>query len=371
MSANTLFLRLEGPLQAWGSHEAKFVIRRIMEAPTKSGVIGLLLCALGISREAARGEWLAKLSALRMGVRVDRPGMRWWDYHTVGAGMKMRIASGGSRLGAMLTRREYMCDACYLVALQGEPELMAQLAAALHKPAWTLYLGRKCCVPSMPVFSNKILPCSSHNTTLDALKSVPLFPRHQKEAIADSVVCFLDWIPASKSDTAPADAQIWYDVPTSLDPPAHEPRFVIRQTLSVGVEGEQRISEMQKRKGAQSPPRPRADYGNTEYRTTRAKRLDTDKHLCVFCKSFGTTVQHITYRHAGGEEKSEELRTLCRLCHDAVTMIEYGENMGMDRIDPTDPRWRAEIIETRQRIIAQRSLETRRRKLAAMPEEIE
>ena len=36
MSANTLFLRLEGPLQAWGDHESKFVIRRTAEAPTKS-----------------------------------------------------------------------------------------------------------------------------------------------------------------------------------------------------------------------------------------------------------------------------------------------------------------------------------------------
>ncbi|MGH9433413.1 MAG: CRISPR-associated protein Cas5, partial [Terriglobia bacterium] len=44
MSANTLFLRLEGPLQSWGDQQSKFVIRRTAEAPTKSGVIGML-CA--------------------------------------------------------------------------------------------------------------------------------------------------------------------------------------------------------------------------------------------------------------------------------------------------------------------------------------
>ena len=127
MSANTLFLRLEGPMQAWGVQESKFVIRRTAEAPTKSGVIGMLCAALGVSRPDAAVEWLPKLSALRMGVRIDRSGVRWWDYHTVGARMEMRIAEGEGKTkpGAMLTRREYLCDASFLVALQGEPGLIA------------------------------------------------------------------------------------------------------------------------------------------------------------------------------------------------------------------------------------------------------
>lgn len=76
MNANTLFLRLEGPMQAWGNHESKFAIRRIYEAPTKSGVSGLLCAALGVSRQQADKEWLAKLRPLRMGVRIDAPGFR-------------------------------------------------------------------------------------------------------------------------------------------------------------------------------------------------------------------------------------------------------------------------------------------------------
>ena len=61
--ANTLFLRLEGPLQAWGD-TSKFVIRRTMDAPTKSGVLGLLCCAMGLSREKAR-ERLPELNGWR------------------------------------------------------------------------------------------------------------------------------------------------------------------------------------------------------------------------------------------------------------------------------------------------------------------
>ena len=97
--------------------------------------------------------------------------------------------------------------------------------------------------------------------------------------------------------------------------------------------------------------------------------MKEDYGLCVFCKAPASTVQHITYRRAGGEETQDDLRSLCRLCHDAVTMIEYGLGMGLDRINPEDPQWRGEIIRKRQEIIRFRSLETRRRRLS--PEEVE
>lgn len=152
MNANTLLIRLEGPLQSWGCHESKFVVRRTREAPTKSGVMGMLCAALGILRPDARCS-LAELNELRMGVRIDRPGVRWWDYHTVGAGMQMRIAEGETKTkpGAMLTRREYLCDASFLVALQGNPKLIERLHGALLRPVWPIYLGRKFCPPSLPL----------------------------------------------------------------------------------------------------------------------------------------------------------------------------------------------------------------------------
>ena len=75
-------------------------------------------------------------------------------YHTVGAGMPMRTAEGGTKPGAMLTRREYLCDASFLIALQGEPALIAELEAAIKAPKWILYLGRKSCPPSRPLLEH-------------------------------------------------------------------------------------------------------------------------------------------------------------------------------------------------------------------------
>ncbi|MFH1737511.1 MAG: type I-E CRISPR-associated protein Cas5/CasD [bacterium] len=368
MSANTLYLRLEGPLQSWGDQQSKFVIRRTCEAPTKSGVIGMLCAALGVPRSEAAVEWLPKLAALLMGVRIDSPGVRWWDYHTVGAGMRMRIAEGEgkTRRGAMLTRREYLCDASFLVSLRGEPALINELAKAVENPHWTLYLGRKACIPSRPLLEHP--PCDFPDL-LSALKALPFRKRLKGDKNPATVDCLLDWAPTPEQPEAPDDALIWYDVPMTFEPPSHAPRFVVRKVLSVGTDAGILVEDKPAQNRTPFPPRPRANYGNTEYKNRRKERLDDDHHLCVFCKSPATTVQHITYRRAGGDETRDDLRSLCRLCHDAVTMIEYGLGMGMDRINPEDPQWRKQIIEKRDEITKFRSLETRRRKLAA--EEVE
>ncbi|HUT56820.1 MAG TPA: HNH endonuclease, partial [Phycisphaerae bacterium] len=204
---------------------------------------------------------------------------------------------------------------------------------------------------------------------LSAITSVQYRRRLYKDKPPQAVDCLLDWAPTPEQPVAPDDALIWYDVPVTFDPPAHAPRFVIRKTLSVGADGEVSIAGNPAQNYTPSPQRPRADYGNTEYQKRRKERLDHDHSLCVFCKSPATTVQHVTYRHAGGNESINELRSLCRLCHDAVTMIEYGLGMGLDRINPEEKRWREKIMEKRAEIINFRSLETRRRRLAA--EEVE
>jgi CRISPR-associated protein Cas5/CasD subtype I-E len=303
-----------------------------------------------------------------MGVRIDRAGVRWWDYHTVGAGMEMRIAEGEGKTkpGALLSRREFLCDASFLVGLQGEAALIADLHAAVQKPKWTLYLGRKCCPPSRPLLEGAPTTHSSMNS---ALASVPWRPRLKGDMAPASVECLIDWEPTPSEPNAPTDALVWYDVPLTLEPPSHRARFVIQSHMRVGDDGEVPVSNEPAQRRVPAPVRPRADYSNSEYRKIRLERLTRDRFLCVFCKLPATTVQHVTYRHAGGDERIDELRSLCRLCHDAVTMIEYGLGMGMDRINPEDPQWRQTIIDKRAEIVRFRSLETRRRKLSA--EEVE
>jgi CRISPR-associated Cas5-like protein len=368
-----LFLRLEGPLQAWGD-TSKFVIRRSMDAPTKSGVLGLICCAMELSRQAARGE-LSELNKLAMGVRVDRPGTRWWDYHTVGAGIGLLTAEGNLKAeakGTLVSRREYLSDASFLVALQGDEKLIDKVRAALAKPKWTLFLGRKSCPPAAPIlvkvkegdgWSNP-MPCDKLSTALGIPPWQPRLKNIDNSPPPDGLTCLIEWRTSIDQPFAPDDAEVWYDTPVSFEPPVHEPRLVIRDSVPAKEGGATQ-------RAVPSPSRPRADYGNSEYKKRRLIRIDSDHGLCVFCKNPAQTVQHITYRNAGGNEKQEDLRSLCRLCHDACTMLEYGMGMGLDRINPEEPCWRERIIQKREEIIKFRSMATRKRKFEPEPEEVE
>lgn len=181
---NTLLLRLEGPLQSWGLR-ARWEDRDTASEPTKSGVIGLLGCTLGLRRDDDRLRQLSE--ALRMGVRVERAGSLLVDYHTTGGGyLKASDELKGTRyadepyVGGVLStdapnkegryqvkitqssktpetdvsRRAYLMDAAFLVALQsGDAALIGELAAAVQSPVWPPFLGRKACVPTAPLFA--------------------------------------------------------------------------------------------------------------------------------------------------------------------------------------------------------------------------
>ncbi|HMQ32558.1 MAG TPA: type I-E CRISPR-associated protein Cas5/CasD [Chloroflexaceae bacterium] len=201
---NTLFLRLEGPLQAWGLR-ARWGERDTADAPTKSGVVGLLGCALGLRRDDSERRALS--DALRLGVRVDLPGTRLRDYHTTGGGrfgetvhrggsrfhsdpyaggvlsaevdakgrIKVKINAGTKEPETDVSERHYLADASFLAALQGPPDLIASLAAAVQNPVWPCFLGRKACVPATPLFEG--VGQHEEGDLLEALAARPFSPR--------------------------------------------------------------------------------------------------------------------------------------------------------------------------------------------------
>lgn len=141
----TLLLRLQGPMQSWGT-TSRFDERDTQLEPSKSGVLGLVCAALGRDRS----EPLEDLSALRMGVRVDREGVPMRDYHTATG---VLIASGKADMGrTVVSPRYYLSDAVFLVGLEGERIVVERIHMALKQPVWPLALGRKSFVPSMPIY---------------------------------------------------------------------------------------------------------------------------------------------------------------------------------------------------------------------------
>ena len=133
-----LLLTLAGPMQAWGS-QSRWTTRATDDAPTKSGVIGLLAAARGLRR----ADPLEDLLQLRFGVRIDQPGELLRDFQTA------RTLDGSQSMP--LSYRYYRADARYLVGLEGEHELLSTIAESLRRPVYPLYLGRRSCPPAEPL----------------------------------------------------------------------------------------------------------------------------------------------------------------------------------------------------------------------------
>jgi len=133
-----LLLRLAGPLQSWGT-ASRFTRRATDRAPSKSAVIGLLAAAEG----RRRTDSIEHLLGLRFAVRTEQIGRLERDFQTA--------ARPGERTPVSVSTRHYLADAVFVAAVEGERALLEGLDAALRRPHFPLYLGRRSCPPAGPV----------------------------------------------------------------------------------------------------------------------------------------------------------------------------------------------------------------------------
>ncbi|MGW3361033.1 type I-E CRISPR-associated protein Cas5/CasD [Streptomyces bungoensis] len=210
-----LILHLSGPLQSWGS-DADFEQRTTHRWPTSSGLTGLLACCLGRPRDADNTD----LADLSYTVRVDRPGQREMDFHTIGGGYPRHLtpptADGKFRKlgeGTILTQRWYLTDAAFTVAVTGPPGTLARCAQALQRPRFAPYLGRRACVPDTP-----ILVCADVTDPVAELDRLPLHRATPRTGDREPVTFLYD---AAPEPGALPDSEI-------RDQPAPRRRFTVR-----------------------------------------------------------------------------------------------------------------------------------------------
>jgi len=167
MSNPYILLWLEAPLQSWG-FESKFNRRDSLKFPTKSGIMGLLCCALGYSGE--QREFLSKFVDLDIQIYSyvpEKTGVQptLTDFHMVGSGYddkdnweKMLIpktVEGKKAVGSgtKLTYRYYLQDVSFAVLLQVPGDEKENIIKHLEYPIWDLYLGRKSCAPTDKIYN--------------------------------------------------------------------------------------------------------------------------------------------------------------------------------------------------------------------------
>jgi len=157
-----LALRLSGVMQSWG-YNSEYTYRNSGLFPTKSAVLGLCCAAKGLNRGSQEEqEFLETIVDCSMTAialpRTQTAGEKSWsinvrridDFHTV---EKTKTAAGKLNPHAVMTYRQYLCDADFLVLLEVDTDIADNLKEKLTDPDWGIWLGRKSCIPSSPVFA--------------------------------------------------------------------------------------------------------------------------------------------------------------------------------------------------------------------------
>lgn len=161
-----LLLWLEAPLQSWG-HDSLFRKRDSLDFPTKSGILGMVACALGaISLDDDFLSCWRETDLSINGYALDPCGHTSTsfsmlnDFQSVGHGYEvsspdewgrlMRPArADGARGNGLVLNRTYIQDAAFAAVLtHPNRQWLDSIYAALHAPRWDFYLGRKNCIPT-------------------------------------------------------------------------------------------------------------------------------------------------------------------------------------------------------------------------------
>ena len=228
----TLFFRLCGPMQSWGTH-SRFLMRETGLEPSKSGIVGLICAALGTPRGDRAA--IAKIAGLKMAVRADRPGVMRMDYHTVGGTRSADdgygvIRADSSGVGPVVSRRYYLADAEFLVAIEGPDTTLEEVARAIAAPQWQIFLGRKSFVPSAPLVLPAEAPWNSGCSDYPLESAITSYPWL---ALLSDVRPRDDELRVVIDD--PAGSEVRRDYPLSFDPRAFSTRRV--RSLSIPLSG--------------------------------------------------------------------------------------------------------------------------------------
>jgi CRISPR system Cascade subunit CasD len=179
-----LILKLQGAMQAYGGHTYEDY-RPSLIFPTRSAVVGLLGACLGITREQPNQLKILsdsfELTVLAHSRHIEQRQFKeherkpktvslhkMTDYHTV---LDARRSDGGKREDAIVSRREYLCDAEFTLALAFKDQAsLEQIVQAVKKPHYTPCLGRRSCPLQRPLFE-KIVTADNAELALKQIEN--------------------------------------------------------------------------------------------------------------------------------------------------------------------------------------------------------
>lgn len=161
MEKSFLIVWLEGPMQAYGA-QSRMYRRQSLPFPTRGMLWGMVFNAAGWT--GPQRERLALLRDCPVTVYCYREPVTISDYQIVGGNwdpsdpwqerMLPHRSDGKPVTGTVPTRpvvKDYLQDGCFSAVLAFPREWNASITAACRSPADALSLGRRACLPTVPM----------------------------------------------------------------------------------------------------------------------------------------------------------------------------------------------------------------------------
>ena len=203
-----LTFHLYAPLGAFGD-VAPGEVRGTDLTPSRSAILGLLAAALGVNREDPRLFQLRDELGMAFRTHLGNDTLR--DYQTIhtpntgSAKIKPLQISRKHQLAAFkiettISPRTYLQDPVITAAVwsrKDEPQTLKDLQAALKRPKWSLYLGRRNCTLAHPID-----PRIVEADTIEAVFSENPVPEHLASLCQNDPI--LTWDADAKTNLKPA-----------------------------------------------------------------------------------------------------------------------------------------------------------------------
>ncbi|EMK25491.1 type I-E CRISPR-associated protein Cas5/CasD [Leptospira kirschneri] len=167
-----LVLRLESYFMSYGEGDY-WDVRGTGAFPTKSSILGILSACKGLdwTNEQHAQEIVAIGESLSLSVREDSKCMIQRDYHTILDTLK---ADGKLNPNAVQSYRNYLMDGSFTALLSfSHFNLYETVKSSLLNPVWPIFLGRKACAPTLPIYWNEEIEGENSKSIFEKLETIP------------------------------------------------------------------------------------------------------------------------------------------------------------------------------------------------------
>ncbi len=215
--------------------------RTTRSTPTISGLLGLVAAACGIDRE--NDAWLVPARQLNFSYCQFNPNkaVQLRDFHTIGARYDtadvwqkrmISLTAEGKVRGTVITHRDYLQDCVFGVIISGDNgPLLDEMAKGLQNPRWGVWLGRKCCIPTEPVYAGLFDTVEDARQALKARYdySRSRMPRPRSrllESDGSDDLSVMDFFNSVRLESETAEEQV-FDLPLSFAQRTYQARRIV------------------------------------------------------------------------------------------------------------------------------------------------